>query len=301
MLQHPNCKLNIGLRVVGKRADGYHNIETLFYPVHALHDELEIEPSDVFSFVQEGISVDCPPEKNLIVRCYQQMRARYPQIGNVKIRFRKHIPFGAGLGGGSSDAAHTALALNELYRLGLSQSALAQEVSSLGADCPFFIYNTPCYAEGIGEQITPTNFSLHGMRLVLYKPDFGVSTREAYTGITLHPEHSGEESSAASDVYKRQSTREAYTGITLHPEHSGEMLQALLSGKSIKDIRDVLVNDFEQTIFPLYPEIARLKKQLLAAGAVYASMSGSGSTVFGLFDSEKSVIIPANPLIDTIL
>ena len=138
MLQHPNCKLNIGLRVVGKRADGYHNIETLFYPVHALHDELEIEPSDVFSFVQEGISVDCPPEKNLIVRCYQQMRARYPQIGNVKIRFRKHIPFGAGLGGGSSDAAHTALALNELYRLGLSQSALAQEVSSLGADCPFF-------------------------------------------------------------------------------------------------------------------------------------------------------------------
>lgn len=271
MLQHPNCKLNIGLRVVGKRADGYHNIETLFYPVHALHDELEIEPSDVFSFVQEGISVDCPPEKNLIVRCYQQMRARYPQIGNVKIRFRKHIPFGAGLGGGSSDAAHTALALNELYRLGLSQSALAQEVSSLGADCPFFIYNTPCYAEGIGEQITPTNFSLHGMRLVLYKPDFGVSTREAYTGITLHP------------------------------EHSGEMLQALLSGKPIKDIRDVLVNDFEQTIFPLYPEIARLKKQLLAAGAVYASMSGSGSTVFGLFNSEKSVIIPANPLIDTIL
>lgn len=271
MLQHPNCKLNIGLRVVGKRADGYHNIETLFYPVHALHDELEIEPADVFSFVQEGISVDCPPEQNLIVRCYQQMRARYPQIGNVKIRFRKHIPFGAGLGGGSSDAAHTALALNELYRLGLSQSALAQEVSSLGADCPFFIYNTPCYAEGIGEQITPMNFSLHGMRLVLYKPDFGVSTREAYTGITLHP------------------------------EHSGEMLQALLSGKPIKDIRDVLVNDFEQTIFPLYPEIARLKKQLLAAGAVYASMSGSGSTVFGLFDSEKPVVIPANPLIDTIL
>ncbi len=271
MLLYPNCKINIGLRIVGKRRDGYHNLETLFYPVYALHDELEIHPAGAFSFAQEGIAVDCPPEKNLIVRCYRQMREHYPQIGDVAIRFRKNIPFGAGLGGGSSDAAHTALALNELYQLELSKAALAEEVRTLGADCPFFIYNTPCYAEGIGDELTETDFSLRGMRLVLYKPDCGVSTREAYSGITLHP------------------------------EHAGEIRQALVSGKPIEDIRDVLVNDFEQTIFPLHPEIARLKQQLLDAGAVYASMSGSGSTVFGIFDAGKTVDIPANPLTDTIL
>ena len=227
MLLYPNCKLNIGLRIIGKRADGYHDLETLFYPVRGLHDELEIVPSDVFSFVQEGMVVDCPAEKNLIVRCYRQMREHYPQIGEVQIRFCKKIPFGAGLGGGSSDAAHTAIALDKLFHLGLSKAKLSEEVRVLGADCPFFIYNTPCYGEGIGDVLTKTGFSLRGMRLVLYKPDCAVSTREAYSGITLHP------------------------------EAKGKIRQALQSCKSLIDTGDVLVNDFEQTIFPLHPEIAR--------------------------------------------
>ena len=136
MIFYPNCKINLGLRVTRKRKDGYHDLETIFLPIYSLHDELEVikidcqqpERKGCFSFIQEGIAVDCKPEDNLIIRCYQQMAAKYPQIGEVSIRFRKNIPFGAGLGGGSSDAAHMAVALNELFQLGLSKEQLAQEV-----------------------------------------------------------------------------------------------------------------------------------------------------------------------------
>lgn len=191
MLLYPNCKINLGLRVVRKRPDGYHDLETIFVPIYGLHDELEVNTSDAFSFVQEGIAVDCSAENNLIVKCYRNMAAKYPQIGNVAIRFKKNIPFGAGLGGGSSDAAHMAIALNKLFALGLSKEQLAQEVACLGADCAFFIYNTPCYAEGIGDKLTPIDLDLRGIRIVLVKPDEAVSTREAYSGIVLHPEASG--------------------------------------------------------------------------------------------------------------
>jgi 4-diphosphocytidyl-2-C-methyl-D-erythritol kinase len=133
----PNSKINIGLRVVRKREDGYHDLETIFYPVYGLHDELEVEPSEEFAFIQEGLAVDCRAEDNLIIKCYARMRERYPQIGDVRIRFKKNIPFGAGLGGGSSDAAHMAIALNEIFALGLTPQQLAQEVRPLGADCPF--------------------------------------------------------------------------------------------------------------------------------------------------------------------
>lgn len=255
MILYPNCKINIGLHIVGKRADGYHNLETLFYPVYALHDELEICPADTFSFEQEGIAVDCPVDDNLIIKCYHRMRNRYPQIGNVSIRFRKNIPFGAGLGGGSSDAAHTAIALNQLFGLGLSTEALAQEVLPLGADCPYFIYNTPCYAEGIGDRLTPVDFSLSGMQLLLYKPACHVSTKEAYAGIAI-----------------REYVR-------------GHILQSIRSKKPLSEIKDSLTNDFEQTVFAKHPEIGELKQRLIAEGAIYASMSGSGSAVFALFDT----------------
>ena len=255
MIFYPNCKINLGLRVVRKREDGYHDLETIFVPVYGLHDELEVEKStnrcsdriqspDPITFVQEGIAVDCKAEDNLIVKCYRNMAAKYPQIGPVTIRFKKNIPFGAGLGGGSSDASHMAIALNELFALGLTKEELAQEVKPLGADCPFFIYNTPCYAEGIGDKLTPINLDLKGVRIVLVKPDEGVSTKEAYSGIVLHPEASGH-------VFK------------------GEY-----------------INDFEATVFPKHPIIADIKKRLLDAGAYYASMSGSGSTVFGFFKDD---------------
>ena len=249
MLLLPNCKINVGLRVVRKREDGYHDLETIFYPIFALHDELEIQPAAAFSFTQEGIAVDCPPEQNLIIRCYRRMREHYPSIGEVSIRFRKNIPFGAGLGGGSSDAAHTAIALNELFRLGLTREQLAAEVRPLGADCPFFIYNTPCFAEGIGDLLTPIDFSLKGYRILMIKPACGVSTREAYSGLNLSAEKHNQFSN--SQIGK-------FTNLQI-------------------------ANDFEHSVFPLYPEIAHLKKRLLDAGALYASMSGSGSTVFGLF------------------
>ena len=249
MLLYPNCKINIGLRVVRKREDGYHDLETVFYPIFPLHDELEIVPASEFDFRQEGIVVDCPPEQNLIIRCYRSMRQKYPEIGEVSIRFRKNIPFGAGLGGGSSDAAHTAIALNQLFHLGLTREQLAAEVRPLGADCPFFIYNTPCFAEGIGDLLTPIDFSLKGYRIVMIKPTCGVSTREAYSGLHL------------SDHKQNQCTNVQIAKFT--------NLQ--------------IANDFEQSVFPLHPEIAYIKKRLQDAGAFYASMSGSGSTVFGLF------------------
>lgn len=264
MILYPNCKINLGLRVIRKRPDGYHDLETVFVPIYGLHDELEVESvqhsdiSNQISFEQEGIAVDCPAEDNLIVKCYRQMRAKYPQIGDVAVRFKKNIPFGAGLGGGSSDAAHMAVALNELFSLRLTKEQLAAEVKSLGADCPFFVYNTPCYAEGIGDLLTPVELDLEGIRIVMIKPEEGVSTKEAYSGITRHPEVAGEIQKAVAMM--RQNCTE------------------------IDDT--IFVNDFEATVFPLHPQIAAIKKRLLDAGAFYASMSGSGSTVFGLFKND---------------
>ena len=253
MLLFPNCKINIGLRVVRKREDGYHDLETIFCPVYGLHDELEVEPAEEFAFLQDGLVVDCLPTDNLIYKVYKRMQEHFPQIGNVKITFKKNIPFGAGLGGGSSDAAHMAIALNEIFSLGLTGEQLAEEVRPLGADCPFFIYNTPCYAEGIGDKLLPITLDLSGLRLVMIKPNCSVSTKETYAGIVRHP------------------------------EAEGQIKQALEEGQTLTDMCPLLINDFEQTVFPIHPEIAEIKQRLLSAGAIYAAMSGSGSTVFGLF------------------
>ena len=260
----PNCKINIGLRVVRKREDGYHDLETIFYPVYGLHDELEVEEvNDIenqgYTFIQEGLAVDCQAEDNLIIKCYLRMKDKYSQIKGVRIKFKKNIPFGAGLGGGSSDAAHMAIALNEIFHLGLNREQLAHEVRPLGADCPFFIYNTPCYAEGIGDQLTPIPLDLSNLRLVMIKPQCGVSTREAYSGIRL---------SDPSDMPNLSDTSD---------------LAALLNHAT---------NDFEHTVFALHPELADIKKRLLDAGAIYAAMSGSGSTIFGLFPTLNCQLNP---------
>lgn len=254
MLYKANCKLNIGLRVIDKRQDGYHNLETIFYPVYGLFDELEVIPyGDDISFSQDGIMVDCLSDDNLVVRCYRLMRAHYPLVGGVRVCLHKHIPFGAGLGGGSSDAATMAIALNDIFHLNLSQQTLAQLVATLGADCAFFIYNKPCLGEGVGDILTPIPFSLKGYRLLMLKPDVSVSTREAYSGVNL-----------CHHSYREQM-------LTLNADHLDEM-----------------VNDFEQTVFQVHPLLAEVKQWLLRQGASYAAMSGSGSTVFGLWkpDSE---------------
>ena len=260
MVLYPNCKINIGLRIVRKREDGYHDLETIFYPVYGLHDELQVEKAEEFAFVQDGLIVDCLPTDNLIYKVYRRMCERYPQIGNVKITFKKNIPFGAGLGGGSSDAAHMAIALNELFALGLTKEQLAAEVRPLGADCPFFIYNTPCYAEGIGDKLMPIQLDLSGLRLVMIKPNCGVSTKEAYSGIVP------------------KGTCEHFAPL-LKPLKPLEPLEPL-------ELLPPLTNDFEETVCKVHPEIADIKKRLQTAGAVYAAMSGSGSTVFGLFQDD---------------
>ncbi len=259
MKLYPNCKINIGLRVVRKREDGYHDLETIFYPVYGLYDELEVQASDEFAFIQEGITVDCLPTDNLIYKVYARMRERYPQIGNVTISFKKNIPFGAGLGGGSSDAAHMAIALNEIFALGLTKAQLAQEVRPLGADCPFFIYNTPCYAEGIGDELTPIDLNLSGLRLVMIKPECGVSTKEAYGGIK--------------------------------PKGCSDLCQVTQDHLKLFAVAE---NDFEETVFTLHPELATIKKRLQDAGALYAAMSGSGSTIFGLFECDAEGTTHAN-------
>jgi len=249
MTLNANCKINIGLHVVRKRADGYHDLETVFYPVYGLHDILEVDAvgqDDGINLVTDNIQIDCPAEDNLIVRCYRLMKARHPQIGAVSVKLTKNIPFGAGLGGGSSDAAHTAIALNTLFNLGLDKAALAAEVRALGADCPFFIYNTPCFAEGIGDLLTPIRLRLDGMRLVMVKPPVSVSTREAYARV--HPDEK--------------------------PGHYAP---------DYSDYR-TYTNDFEKSVFAAHPVLADIKQRLLDAGACYAAMSGSGSTVFGLFE-----------------
>ena len=265
MKLYPNCKINIGLRVVRKREDGYHDLETIFYPVYGLHDELEVQPSDEFAFIQEGITVDCLPTDNLIYKVYARMRDHYPQIGNVTISFKKNIPFGAGLGGGSSDAAHMAMALNEIFALGLTKEQLAQELSPLGADCPFFIYNTPCYAEGIGDKLTPIDLDLSGLRLIMIKPECGVSTKEAYGGIVP------------------KGTCEHFAPF-INPLEPLKLLEHL----------PLLTNDFEETVCKVHPELADIKKRLQDAGALYAAMSGSGSTIFGLFEYDAESTTNAN-------
>lgn len=262
MILYPNAKINLGLSVVRKREDGYHNLETIFLPVPELHDELEITPkaTDGYHFEQRGIVVDCPPESNLIVRVYKKFKELYPSIGGVDIRFTKNIPFGAGLGGGSADAAMMAVGLSLLFDLDLTAEELEQIVAPLGADCAFFVQNRPRFAEGIGNVFSEVPETLmeqlRGKWLLLMKPDCAVSTAAAYKGIHAHP----------ADVPLRE---------------------AIL--RPINEWQSCIVNDFEASVFPQFPEIAALKQMLLDKGAIYAAMSGSGASVFGIFDEQPSL------------
>ncbi len=266
MICYPNAKINLGLNIVSKRDDGYHNLETVFLPVMGLCDELDITPADIaapYFFVQEGMAVDCAAADNLIVRALMCVRERYPQTGNVHIRFRKRIPFGAGLGGGSADAAFTVRTLNALFGLRMTDAEMEALVSPLGADCAFFIQNRPRLAQGIGDVFSevPDGLlaELHNRWLLLVKPDCAVSTREAYGGICP----------------RRPTMR---------------LPQAL--AQPIDTWQQTVVNDFETSVFPLFPEIAECKRLLIANGARYAAMSGSGATVFGIFDNEPLFALP---------
>ena len=253
MKSHPNCKINLGLHVVGKRPDGYHNLETIFLPVHDLCDELEITPAEGSTTVvrQEGIVLDNAPVDNLCMKAYRLLQDEF-NIPPVEITLRKNIPFGAGLGGGSSDAAFTLKMLNDMFSLGLSVGDLEQRAARIGADCAFFIQNRPAYATGIGDQLEPIHLDLSAYRIVIeIPPQEHVSTREAYTGLHI-------QEGARPDL--RQAVHQPVT-----------------------DWRVLIVNDFESSVVPTHPAIAALKDDMYRRGSLYSSMTGSGAAVFGLF------------------
>jgi len=253
MLLYPNAKINLGLNVVEKRSDGYHDIETVFYPI-GLCDVLEIEPSETctdYSFSSSGIAIDGDPEDNLIVKAYHLLRSGY-QFPAVDISLVKQIPFGAGLGGGSSNAAFMLKALNQLFELKITPGRLEKLAAKLGADCPVFIKNKPVYATGIGNVFSPLKLSLKGYFLLLVKPDIHVSTPEAYSLVV--------------------------------PEKPQISLLDLIQ-QPIIDWKSAIKNDFEKSVFVKYPAVEKIKNNLYEMGAMYASMSGSGSSVYGIFES----------------
>lgn len=256
MTTYPNCKINLGLHVVGKRPDGYHNLETVFLPVADLCDELEILPSaegQQPAIRQEGIVLDNAPGDNLCVKAWQLLHEEFA-IPAVSIRLKKNIPFGAGLGGGSSDAAFTLKMLNEMFSLGLDAQALERRAAKLGADCAFFVRNRAAYATGIGDELEPIEIDMSPYSVVIEIPvGEHVNTKEAYQGLNR-------------DLFGQ-----------LRPD-----LRAAVR-RPVGEWRPLVDNDFEASVFPSHPAIAALKEDMYARGALYASMSGSGAAVFGIF------------------
>ena len=252
MLLLPNAKINIGLFVTEKRPDGYHNLETVFYPI-PLRDNLEIkrlEKEDVPYLLQTaGHKIEGAPEDNLIIKVYRDLQAEF-KLPPVEIYLYKNIPMGAGLGGGSSDAAAMMRGLNEIFGLNLTDDEMVSRLAGYGADCAFLVHNRPAHATGIGNVLSPIALTLKGWTLVLVKPDIFISTKLAYSGIIPRPA----------------------------PCRLPEVVL-----RNVETWRECIHNDFEASVFPQYPAIAAIKETLYDMGASYAAMSGSGSTVFGLF------------------
>ena len=252
MIIKANCKINLGLDVLRRRTDGYHDLDTVMIPVEGLYDVVEVEKTDCDSFRSIGLTIDCADSDNICLKALQLMRERY-NIGGAAITLDKRVPFGAGLGGGSSDGTAVIVALNEIYDLHLSESQLIDIAAALGSDTAFFVRNTPQLCQGRGEIMTPISLDLSGLWLVIIKPDVNVSTREAYSGVT--------------------------------PAIPSQPLQERIA-QPISEWQATIKNDFEKSIFSLHPELATIKSDMLAAGAIYAAMSGSGSAMFALFDDE---------------
>lgn len=257
MITFPNAKINLGLNVVSRRPDGYSNLETVFYPIPVC-DALELLDSDEkgLKFVQTGLEVDGDVEKNLVVRAFRAVEKAAGRTFDAEVHLQKSIPFGAGIGGGSADASFMIRMMNEHYHLGWSDEKMAEIAITIGADCPIFIYNRPMYAEGKGEILSDIDVNLSGYYFVLVKPNVHVSTADAFRGITPAPAKIN-----CRDIVSLPMT-----------EWKGK-----------------LENDFEKTIFALHPSVAAIKEKLYELGAVYASMSGSGSSLFGFFEEKPNL------------
>ncbi len=253
MITFPNCKINLGLWVTERRHDGYHNIQTVMLPVPWC-DILEIVPAntDETTLALTGLQIESPVENNLCYKAWRLMADKY-NIPPVSIHLHKVIPSGAGLGGGSSDASFTLRMLNSLFNLNLDNEILRSLAVQLGMDCPFFIENIPALSTGRGEFLKPVSLNLDGYYIVIVKPPVHVSTAAAFLGI--------------KPVFREKSIAE-------------------LTSLPLQEWKKVLHNDFEDSVFELYPEIEDIRNLLYRQGAIYAAMSGSGSAVFGLFDEE---------------
>ena len=255
MITFPIAKINLGLNVVEKRADGYHNLQTVFFPVPLL-DALDVQemgaefPSQFDCDLKvSNMHIDGDEQRNLVVRAYNLLKQDFPDMPRVHAHLYKGIPTQAGMGGGSSDCGFMITLLNKMFNLGLSDEQMIQYAARLGADCAFFILNKPCYAEGIGEKLQPIQLSLSGWYLSLVRPDIPVSTREAFALIKPH-----------------------------YPEFNCKEVVQL----PVEEWRGKLTNDFEDSVFAVHPELGAVKDRLYELGATYAAMSGSGSTLFAL-------------------
>ena len=257
MICFPNAKINIGLYVTGKRSDGYHTIETIFYPI-PLTDALEAVKSEKTSLTQSGINIDSLPEDNLVMKAYNLISKKY-NIPPLSLYLKKAIPSGAGLGGGSADAAFTLKLLNDLCECNISDSKLEKMAASIGADCPFFIHNKPLIATGTGNIFKPSDISLKGYIIYIIKPPVAVSTKEAYSNV------------------KPQKPKFPLDKLSDFP---------------VVEWKSILNNDFEASVFEKYPIIGEIKEKLYSMGAEYSAMSGSGSAVFGIFKEAISPVFP---------
>jgi len=254
MLYYSNAKINLGLNITQKREDGFHNIETIFYPI-AVRDAIEFIPSSELSLTSSGIEIDCDVEDNLIIKAYRLLQNDF-DLPTLRFHIHKTIPFGAGLAGGSANAAATLQELNRFYELGISENKLLEYANVLGSDCAFFIKNNPIYAEGKGDEMTPILLDLSAYYILLIYPQFVVSTKEAYDSV--------------------------------FPKQSEKSIQELIK-KPITQWKGELSNDFENSVFGKYPILKDIKDKLYDKGALYASMSGSGSSVFGIFTEQPSL------------
>ena len=276
MIKFVNAKINIGLYVTSRRPDGYHNLETVFFPI-GIESGMPHQPEpfdDILEITSErgkisgcrfqfmGRPIDCPPRKNLVVKAATSFLKHYndafddlDSFGMFQITLDKHLPHGAGMGGGSADAAFVISTMNEFMGNRFPQERLHEMAIKLGADCPFFLINKPCFAEGIGEILTPLELNLSGYTILIVKPDITVSTAESFSGIM--------------------------------PEKAPFDLR-YLPYLPIEEWKERISNDFEKTIFALHPELNQIKQTLYDSGAVYASMTGSGSAIYGIF-ADKSL------------
>ena len=298
MTVYPNVKLNLGLRVLGKRPDGYHELQTAFVPCYAFSDCLEIVPSSGFEidvFGPEYTGWD--PSEDLTARAWRLLRADFG-IPPVRISLEKRSPVGAGLGGGSADGAFALVALNEMFSLGLSKEALADYAAGLGSDCAFFVYNFPMFGSGRGEVLEPLRLPLDGYRFEVAVPEgVHVSTKEAYEGLKLSAPAPSEGLPCQNGAKMTDPPGEKGGGSdengqnrqdTMSDSLAAPDLRTILTETPIERWKDVVVNDFEASVFKKYPAIAELKEEFYRKGAVYAAMPGSGSAVFGIFRHEPA-------------